>query len=158
MRTAPTRKPWHADGMGVAAILAVAIHVVIIATLVGHGIGNSWHPGPDTIEGTRAPTRFSGMPVKPVWHALGIIVVDDWSGKAIDSAIVHDMVANRVTTTSQTGLTTVSVRAGAMLFVLVTKRGFDAAAVRVPNVADSVQLHMVRLSKAPTRAGHTRQP
>jgi hypothetical protein len=45
-----------------------------------------------------------------------------------------------------------------MLFVLVTKRGFDAAAVRVPNVADSVQLHMVRLSKAPTRAGHTRQP
>ena len=152
MRAALTRKPWHADGMGAAAVIAVAIHVAIIATLVGHGIGAVWHPGADTIEGTSEPTRLSGMPVKPVWHSVGIIVVDDWTGSAIDSAVVHDLIANRVRLTSQIGFTMVPVRAGAMLFVMVTRRGFDVATLRIPNVADSVQLHMVRLVRLPQDA------
>ena len=153
MRTAPAGKPWHADGMGVAALLAVAIHAVIIVALVNNGIGAVWHPGPDTIEGTSEPTALSGMPMKPVWHRLGIIVVDDWSGSAVDSAVVHDLIANRVTRTSQIGFTSADVRAGAMLFVMVTKRGFDAATLRVPNVADTLQLHMVRLTRLPEPTG-----
>jgi hypothetical protein len=149
MRQEAARRRWYSDGMGAAAIVALAIHVVIIATLVGNGVGNIWHPGTDTIEGTSAPTRLSGMPMKPVWHMLGIIVVDDWSGKAVDSAVVHDLVADRVMRTSAIGLVTVPVRAGAMLAVRVTRRGFDVATLRVPNVADTVQLHMVRLRRLP---------
>jgi hypothetical protein len=155
MRAAPVRKPWYSDGVGIAALAALAIHVVVIALLVSNGIGSLWHPGPDTIEGSADATGFGGMLLKPVWHRLDIVVMDDWSGKPIDSAVVHDLVANRVTRTSATGLSAVSVRAGAMLFVLVTKRGFDPSRLRVPNVSDSVQLHMVRLARLRDTTGRT---
>ena len=108
--------------MKVALIAAIVVHLAIIAALTGTGIGSIWHPGPDTIEGTDQPTGFSGMPVKSRLHSHTILVVDD-SGKSIDSAVVLELLGDRVRRTRASGAVNTTVRSGAMLVVRVTRSG-----------------------------------
>jgi hypothetical protein len=133
-------------GMKLALLAAIVIHVAIIATLTGAGIGSIWHPGPDTIEGSDQPTGFSGMPVKSRLHTHTVLVVDD-SGKSIDSAVVHEILADRVTRTRASGVVTTTVQSGAMLVVRVTRRGYNGVTTRLANPNDSIQLDIVRLRR-----------
>ena len=139
--------------MKLALIAAIAIHIAIIAALTGTGIGSIWHPGPDTIEGTDQPTEFSGMPVKSRLHTHTVLVVDD-SGKSIDSAVVHELLGDRVMRTRASGVVTTTVRSGAMLVVRVTRGGFDGVTQRLPNPNDSTRLDIVRLHRINPLASH----
>jgi hypothetical protein len=145
--------PPTSGGMKAALIAAIAIHVAIIAALTGTSIGSIWHPGPDTIEGTDQPTGFSGMPVKSRMHTHTVLVVDD-SGKSIDSAVVHELLDDRVRRTAASGVVTSTVRSGAMFVVRVTRRGFDGVTTRLANPNDSIQLDIVRLRRLSLLASH----
>ena len=158
MRTSPAGVPQATTGgMKVALIAAIAIHVAIIAALTGTGIGSIWHPGPDTIEGSDNASGFSGMPVKSRFHKHTVLVVDD-SGKSIDSAVVHDLLDDGVQRTHQSGVVTTVVRAGAMLVVRVTRRGYDGVTARLPNPNDSLRLDIVRLARLPQRSAPRSNP
>lgn len=139
--------------MKIALIAAIAIHVAIIAALTGTGMGSIWHPGPDTIEGTDQPTGFSGMPVKSRLHKHTVLVVDD-SGKSIDSAVVHELLEDRVGRTRESGVVVTTVRSGAMFVVRVTRNGFDGVTTRLANPNDSIRLDVVRLHRLNLPASH----
>jgi hypothetical protein len=145
--------PPASGGMKLALIAAIVIHIAIIAALTGTGVGSIWHPGPDTIEGTDQPTGFSGMPMKSRLHTHTVLVVDD-SGKSIDSAIVHELLADQVRRTRASGVVTTTVQSGAMLVVRVTRRGFDGVTTRLANPNDSIRLDVVRLRRLSPLASH----
>lgn len=128
-------------------MIAVAIHIVIIAWLLGYRFTGAFSSGTDTIEGFDNGSDLSGMPVKPIWHTHTLVIVDD-TGATLDSARVRDLISGHVIVTANRGRATFETRAGAMFVVRVTKPGFEGIKLRLPNdVSESAarRIHLSRL-------------
>jgi hypothetical protein len=132
----------------VPAAIAVAIHVVIIAWLLGYRFTGHFASGSDTIEGSGDGAEIGGMPVKAIWHTHTLVIVND-SGAPLDSARVRDLISGKLFVTEERGRVTFMTRAGAMFVVRVTKRGYEGVKLRLPNEVSESAARNIHLAKLP---------
>ena len=102
---------------GRAALIAVAIHIVIIVALR-----------------------------KPVFHSHTLFVVND-TGAAIDSARVRDLIADRMLLTPHSGTVTFLKREGEIFMLRITRAGYAPVRVRLPNEVSESKPIVMRLEK-----------
>jgi hypothetical protein len=128
----------------VGLIIAVAVHVVIIAAILRSQHTTNVTAGDDTIEGSARGATIGGAQVKPIWRTHHLAIVDE-NGIPLDAARVHELPDDSLKITSRDGVATFNVRAGAMFFVRVTKRGYEPLSTRLPNSAADTIPTAIRL-------------
>jgi hypothetical protein len=129
-------------------VIAVAVHVVIIAWLVGYRFTGHFSSGSDTIEGSGDGSTMGGMPVKAIWHTHTLAIVND-TGAPLDSARVRDLISGALVVTADRGRATFMTRAGAMFVVRVTKAGYEGIKLRLPNDVSESAVRNIRMTKLP---------
>jgi hypothetical protein len=113
-----------------ALLLALIVHVVVIAAVLNAAHATTGTGGAGTIEGIAPTTTFSGMPVKTGLVA-NPIQIDDADYRGIDSAVVHVLAPDSVFRTAIDGSTAVTLHPGSWVLIRVTKKGFEPTTRRV---------------------------
>ena len=113
-----------------ALLLALIVHVVVIAVVLNTAHAHTGTGGSGTIEGIAPTTTFSGMPVK-TGLVVNPIQIDDADYRGIDSAVVHVLAPDSVFRTAKDGSTAVTIHPGSWVLIRVTKRGFEPITARV---------------------------
>ncbi len=103
-----------------ALLLALVIHVVVIAVVLNTAHANTGTGGSGTIEGIAPTTTFSGMPVK-TGLVVNPIQIDDADYTGIDSAVVHVLAPDSVFRTAKDGSTAVAMHPRSWVLIRLTK-------------------------------------
>ncbi|HEV8411150.1 MAG TPA: hypothetical protein VGQ30_11630 [Gemmatimonadaceae bacterium] len=130
-----------------ALLLALAVHVVVIAVVLNTAHANAGTGGSGTVEGIAPTTTFSGMPVKTGFVA-NPIQIDDADYKGIDSAVVHVLAPDSVFRTRKDGGTAISMHPGSWVLIRVTKKGFSPITLRVMGNSPPAPRTIIRLYPA----------
>jgi hypothetical protein len=131
---------------GRAALIAVAIHIVIVVALLHSTYGRNFAAESDIGGGDDNGAASGNVNRKPVFHAHTLFVVND-TGAAIESARVRDLIADKVLVTPRSGTVTFLKRDGEIFMVRVTRPGYAPLRVRLPNEVSESRATVVRLKK-----------
>jgi len=131
----------------VSAIIAVAIHVVIVVVLFGHAFALNFASRRDLVDDTASEAGASGVTVKPIWHTH-TLVIDDENYMPLDSARGKDLIGDRMKVTTRRGAVTFAVPAGDIFVVRVTRRGYKPLLARLPNEVSEAGARTIVLHRA----------
>jgi len=127
-----------------ALMIALVIHVVIIAIVLRTARANAGTSGSGTIEGAAAHPTLGGMPMR-VGRIPNPLQVDDEAYKGIDAAVVHVLAPDSVMRTAKDGSTTLMIRPGSWVLVRVTKAGFKPVTLRISGNSPPAPRTVIRL-------------
>lgn len=130
-----------------AAVIAVVVHVAIIAALLHSTFARNFEAETDIGggDGNDAASE-SSVTRKPVLHSHTLFVVND-TGTPIDSARVRDLIADRQLVTQRNGMVTFLKRDGDIFMVRITRPGYAPLRVRLPNEVSEAKPIVMRLQK-----------
>jgi hypothetical protein len=131
---------------GRAALIAVAIHIVIIVALLHSTFSRNFDTASDIGGGDGNDAANGSLSRKPVFHSHTLFVVND-TGAAIDSARVRDLIADRMLVTPHSGTVTFLKREGEIFMLRITRAGYAPVRVRLPNEVSESKPIVMRLEK-----------
>jgi hypothetical protein len=129
-----------------AAVIAVLVHIAIIAALLHSTFTRNFAAESDIGGGDGNDAANGSIIRKPVFHAHTLFVVND-TGTPIDSARVRDLIADRMLVTPHSGTVTFLKRDGEIFMVRITRAGYAPMRVRLPNEVSESKPIVMRLEK-----------
>jgi hypothetical protein len=144
MRTEPRISPWESSTTRTGLIVAVAIHVAIIAALVGRSHLGNFTAGDDSMDGSGDTAPLAGAAVIPKWNTHPLVIMSE-SYARLPSARVHLLLGDSMKVTPADGTTMFTVRAGTMFVVRVTRPGYEPQLLRLPNRQSEASPREIRM-------------
>lgn len=146
MRSEQRMHPWESSTSRTGLVIAIAIHVAIIAAIVG-----SWHlgnftAGDDSMDGTGDTAPLAGATVIPKWNTHPLVIMDEGYAR-LPSARIHLLLGDSMKVTAADGTVMYTVRAGTMFVVRVTRRGYEPLLLRLPNQQSEQNPREIRMTR-----------
>ncbi len=127
-------------------IIAVAIHVAIIAAIVGRSHLSNFTAGDDSLDGSGDTAPLAGAVVIPKWNTHPLVIMDEAYAR-LPFARVHLLLGDSMKVTSADGAAMFTVRAGTMFVVRITRPGYEPQLLRLPNQASEQNPLEVRMAR-----------
>jgi len=147
MRTEPRISPWESSATRTGLIVAVAIHVAIIAAIIGRSHFGNFTAGDDSMDGSGDTAPLVGAAVIPKWNAHPLVIMNEAYAR-LPSARVHLLLGDSMKVTAADGTTMFTVRAGTMFVVRVTRPGYEPLLLRLPNAKSEGSPREIRMVAA----------
>ena len=127
-------------------IIAVAIHVAIIAALIGRSHIGNFTAGDDSLDGSGDTAPLAGAVVIPKWNTHPLVIMDEAYAR-LPLARVHLLLGDSMKVTSADGAAMFTVRARTMFVVRITRPGYEPQLLRLPNKASEQNPLEVRMAR-----------
>jgi hypothetical protein len=136
--------PWESSTTRTGLIVAVAIHVAIIAAIIGRSHLGNFTAGDDSLDGSGDTAPLAGAAVIPKWNTHPLVIMDEAYAR-LSLARVHLLLGDSMKVTSADGAAMFTVRAGTMFVVRVTRPGYEPQLLRLPNRQAEASPHEIRM-------------
>ena len=150
MRAERQARAWESSTSRTGLIIAVAIHVAIIAAIVGGWRLGNFTAGDDSMDGAGDTAPLGGALVVPKWNAHPLVIVNG-DDAPLPSARVHLLLGDSMKVTSGEGTTMFTVRASTMFVVRVTRAGYEPLLLRLPNEKSEQAPREIRMTAVKER-------
>lgn len=144
MRTEQRVHPWESSTSRTGLVIAVAIHVAIIAALVGRSHLGDFTAGDDSMDGSGDTAPLAGATVIPKWNTHPLVIMDEAYAR-LPLARVHLLLGDSMKVTSADGAAMFTIRAGTMFVVRITRPGYEPLLLRLPNGRSEASPHEIRM-------------
>ena len=144
MRTEQRIHPWESSTTRSGLVIAVAIHVALIAALIGRSHVGNFTAGDDSFDGSGDAAPLAGAAVIPKWNTHQLVIMDERYAR-LPLARVHLLLGDSMKVTSADGATMFTIRTGTMFVVRVTRPGYEPQLLRLPNHRSEASPHEIRM-------------
>jgi hypothetical protein len=144
IKTRPRISPGESSTTRTGLIVAVAVHVAIIAAIIGRSHLGNFTAGDDSLDGSGDTAPLAGAAVIPKWNTHPLVIMDEGYAR-LPLARLHLLLGDSMKVTSADGAAMFTIRAGTMFVVRITRPGYEPLLLRLPNGRSETSSHEIRM-------------